>query len=347
MDLGQILCGHPMTESATYRRVLCLGQAISLCITLTSVCTQELTLNYGVQLAATQSVGNYFLLMSYLAHRWWIRESSDVSETPWWKYMLVAFADVEANFLVVLAYKYTTISSAMLLDCFTLPVVMYLSITFLHAKYAAQHYVGVSLCLIGIAFLITSDILSHRGKFTTDSFNATALFGDLLSLLGATIYGVSNVSQEYFVKTKSRSEFLGNLGLYGFIICSCQAYWYERHDFLAVTWTSGSVVFLSLYVLALFLMYSITAIMLRDGDSAIFNMSLLTSDFFGVLAGVYLFHQSLSWLYCIGFVSILAGLVVYTRAPPPTSVSNLAPHPDDPCLRLLPDHIKINEGSQI
>ncbi|RLO09843.1 hypothetical protein DYB28_004621 [Aphanomyces astaci] len=245
-----------------------------------------------VHLATTQSVGNYFLLMGYLVRRWWTREDGSSH------YTLLAFADVEANFLVVLAYKYTTISSAMLLDCFTLPVVMFLSITFLHAKYATQHYAGVGLCLFGICFLIVSDIMNYKdSSFASDSFNTTALVGDALSLLGATIYGVSNVAQEYFVKTKS----------------------------------TGSAAFLALYVAALFLMYSI---MLRDGDSAIFNMSLLTSDFFGVLAGIYLFHESLSWLYCVGFISILAGLAVYTRAPSPTATSKVALH--DACL--LPDH---------
>ncbi|ETV97923.1 hypothetical protein, variant 1 [Aphanomyces invadans] len=326
-----------------HHRVLCLGQVISLFITVTSVCTQELTLNYNVHLATTQSVGNYLLLIGYLVYRWWMRDESS-SGTPWWKYTLLAFADVEANFLVVLAYKYTTISSAMLLDCFTLPVVMFLSITFLHAKYSTQHYTGVGLCLFGICFLVVSDIINCKdASFTSDSFNTTALFGDALSLLGATIYGVSNVAQEYFVKTKSRSEFLGNLGLYGFVICGLQAYLVERDSFLVVSWSIGSVAFFTLYVAALFLMYSVTAIMLRDGDSAIFNMSLLTSDFFGVLAGIFLFHESLSWLYCVGFVCILAGLVVYTQAPPPTAQTKVALlHPDDACLRLLPHQAAIN-----
>mmetsp|Transcript_15455 Transcript_15455/g.24713 ORF Transcript_15455/g.24713 Transcript_15455/m.24713 type:complete len:88 (+) Transcript_15455:133-396(+) len=34
---------------------------------------------------------------------------------------LTALADVEGNFLLVLAYQYTTITSVQLLDCFTIP----------------------------------------------------------------------------------------------------------------------------------------------------------------------------------------------------------------------------------
>jgi hypothetical protein len=51
-----------------------------------------------------------------------------------WRYAALAFADVEANFLVVKAYKYTTITSVMLLDCFTIPCVMLLSSVFLRAR---------------------------------------------------------------------------------------------------------------------------------------------------------------------------------------------------------------------
>eukprot|EP01032_Pedospumella_encystans_P033469 gene33469-37825_t len=41
----------------------------------------------------------------------------------WW-YVFAAILDVEANYLVLLAYNYTTITSVMLLDCFTIPVAM-------------------------------------------------------------------------------------------------------------------------------------------------------------------------------------------------------------------------------
>jgi hypothetical protein len=48
----------------------------------------------------------------------------EVLRTKWWFYLLLAIADVEANFLVVKAYQYTTITSVMLLDCFSIPCVM-------------------------------------------------------------------------------------------------------------------------------------------------------------------------------------------------------------------------------
>lgn len=41
------------------------------------------------------------------------------------------------------------------------------------------------------------------------------LIGDLLVLGGATLYGISNVCEEYIVRNLSRVEFLGMIGLFG------------------------------------------------------------------------------------------------------------------------------------
>lgn len=48
------------------------------------------------------------------------------------------------------------------------------------------------------------------------------LLGDGLVLVSATLYGVSNVAQEYTVKNLSREEFLGMLGLFATLISTIQ-----------------------------------------------------------------------------------------------------------------------------
>ena len=49
-------------------------------------------------------------------------------------YLLAAVLDCEANFLVLEAYNYTSITSVMLLDCFTIPCAMVLSAIFLKCR---------------------------------------------------------------------------------------------------------------------------------------------------------------------------------------------------------------------
>lgn len=55
-------------------------------------------------------------------------------QVPWWRYALLAVADVEANYFVVKAYQYTSITSVMLIDCFTIPCVMVISCLYLGTK---------------------------------------------------------------------------------------------------------------------------------------------------------------------------------------------------------------------
>lgn len=54
------------------------------------------------------------------------------------------------------------------------------------------------------------------------SVGSDVLIGDILVLLGASLYAVSNVCEEYIVKKLSRQEFLGMVGLFGTIISGIQ-----------------------------------------------------------------------------------------------------------------------------
>ncbi|KAG7220755.1 hypothetical protein INR49_031998 [Caranx melampygus] len=59
--------------------------------------------------------------------------------------------------------------------------------------------------------MVGADILLGRQQ----GLGEQKLFGDLLVLGGATLYGISNVCEEFIVKNLSRVEFLGMMGLFG------------------------------------------------------------------------------------------------------------------------------------
>ncbi|KAH7474088.1 hypothetical protein PRIC1_014401 [Phytophthora ramorum] len=306
--------------SALYERnrVLVLGQFISVLIACTGVFSQLLNGSFQIQIPVTQSAGNYLLLCVYLVDpvMRFRRQRGYKLEIPWWQYLLLAFADVQGNFLVVCAYKYTSISSVMLLDCFTIPVVMLLSSVFLRAKYTRSHFVAVLFCLVGISVLVISDVIRDE---ELASWDVSALYGDFLCLLGSAVYACSNVGQEYLVKKENRRmEFLGLVGLFGFLISSMQAVYFEGDLVRAADWTWPSALCLLGYILTLFVMYTSTSIFLTTGDAAVFNLSLLTSDFFAVVAAKFLFNEDLTGLYFIGFSLIIVGVSVYNRSTPST-----------------------------
>ena len=61
----------------------------------------------------------------------------------------------------------------------------------------------------------------------------------------------------------------------------------------------------------MFILYTVAPILYRMASSAYYNISLLTSDFYGLLFGLFLFHYSVYWLYFIAFAVVVGGLVVY------------------------------------
>jgi len=323
---------------------LLLGQALSLLITGTGVTSQLLAADYDVNIPTTQSSINYLLLFlvymptliyqrrstcreqplaeaapissqAMLAHR--AEEEAEeppvvlpsvaqVLRTKWWFYLLLAIADVEANFLVVKAYQYTTITSVMLLDCFSIPCVMVLTFIFLKARYSIKHYLGVTLCLGGLVALVVSD--AHVNHYERGE---NAVVGDLLCLGGAMLYAISNVGQESVVKQFDRVEYLAMLGLFGSGLNVVQSIILERTSISSIDWSLPVVGLLVAFGLCLFAMYSLTPYMLLLAGATVFNLSLLTSDVYAIIAGIFIFNYVPSGLYFLAFAAIVAGLLLY------------------------------------
>ncbi|GFQ06443.1 solute carrier family 35 member f1 [Phtheirospermum japonicum] len=191
-----------------------LGQFLSLLVTSTGFSSSELS-KKGINAPTSQSFLNYvFLALVYgsiMLYRW------KPLKAKWYYYILLGLVDVEANFLVVKAYQYTSITSVMLLDCWTIPCVLFLTWFFLKTKYRFNKLIGVVICIAGLVIVVFSDVHS-----ADRSSGSNPIKGDLLVIAGATLYGVSNVSEEYFVNSADRVELMALLGLFGAIISACQ-----------------------------------------------------------------------------------------------------------------------------
>uniref|UniRef100_A0A8C8ZIX3 Solute carrier family 35 member F2 n=1 Tax=Prolemur simus TaxID=1328070 RepID=A0A8C8ZIX3_PROSS len=203
-------------------KTIALGQMLSLCICGTAITSQYLAEKYKVNTPMLQSFINYCLLFLVYTMMLAFQSGSDnlliILKRKWWKYILLGVADVEANYLVVKAYQYTTLTSVQLLDCFGIPVLMALSWFILHARYRVIHFIAVSVCLLGVGTMVGADVLAGRQE---DS-GSDVLLGDIFVLLGSSLYAISNVCEEYVVKKLSRQEFLGMVGLFGTIISGIQ-----------------------------------------------------------------------------------------------------------------------------
>jgi solute carrier family 35 protein F1/2 len=130
-----------------------------------------------------------------------------IGERPW-RYLIIAVADLEANYLVVKAYQYTNMTSVQLLDCFTIPCVMLLSLFLLKVAYSRWQLTGAGVAVSGMILLIVLD--ADGLTRTSDAPNAVA--GDLLCLASSVCYAVSNVACEKLIKVSAVSPIEADVG---------------------------------------------------------------------------------------------------------------------------------------
>ncbi|OWK00212.1 hypothetical protein Celaphus_00019324 [Cervus elaphus hippelaphus] len=262
-----------------------------------------------------------------------------ILKKKWWKYILLGLADVEANYLIVRAYQYTTLTSVQLLDCFGIPVLMALSWFILYARYRVIHFIAVAVCLLGVGTMVGADILAGR-EDNAESFSGAlhygihyhlpicnnVLIGDILVLLGASLYAVSNVCEEYIVKKLSRQEFLGMVGLFGTIISGIQLaealkvkLIVEYKDIASIHWDWKIALLFVAFALCMFCLYSFMPLVIKVTSATSVNLGILTADLYSLFFGLFLFGYKFSGLYILSFTVIMVGFILYCSTPTRTA----------------------------
>ncbi|KAK8202227.1 hypothetical protein M8818_005754 [Zalaria obscura] len=290
--------------------VLALSQALALAQTGTNTFTTLLA-DEGTSIPAFQTFFNYVLLnivyTSYTIYKYGLKKWARLLLVDGWRYFILAFMDVEGNYFVVLAYRYTTILSAQLIGFWAIAVVVLISVLFLKVRYHIFQYAGILICIGGVGVLIASDHLtgSNGGQA------ANAVKGDLFTLLSATFYGLSNVYEEFQVSKRPVYEVIGQLAFWGMLINGTQAGIFDRESFRAATWNGAVAGYLVGYTLLLFVFYTGAPLVFRMASAAFFNIGLLTGNFWGVAVGTKVFGYHIHWMYPIAFVLIIGGHFVY------------------------------------
>uniref|UniRef100_A0A804MPT2 Solute carrier family 35 member F1 n=1 Tax=Zea mays TaxID=4577 RepID=A0A804MPT2_MAIZE len=282
---------------------LALGQFVSLLITSTGFASSELA-RRGVNAPTSQSLLNYILLaLVYGGTLLYKRQNMTIK---WYYYLILGIVDVEANYIVVKAYQYTSLTSVMLLDCWSIPCVIVLTWIFLKTKYGLRKFIGVGVCVAGLILVVFSDVhASDRAK------GPNPLKGDLLVIGGSMLYAISNVTEEYFVKKSNRIEVMAMLGVFGAIISGIQII-LEQKELRSTHWTAGAILPFIGFALAMFLFYSTVPIILKICGATMLNLSLLTSDMWAVLIRIFAYKEKVDWMYFVAFAGTATGLVIYS-----------------------------------
>lgn len=247
------------------------------------------------------------------------------------RYAACAFVDVQANYLVTLAFRYTSMTSVSLLDSATIPFAMALSTAFLGARYARTHAVGAATAFAGLAVLVLGDASAEATGGGTNR-----ALGDFLAICAAAMYATSNVMVEALLRDADKVEILAHLGVLGFAISGAQCALLEgmRITQLRALGAIG-VGFFAAYALSLFVLYTFAMDVLERCGASAFNVSMLASDVWSVILRLIFFEgfASFSAVVAFGFAFLLVagGICVFAYAGDPSS------EPSSSSLEIAPD----------
>eukprot|EP00794_Sanderia_malayensis_P000161 gene161-773_t len=350
-DSGKADVEKSLTKSETVRcsdnrrsliKTIVCGQILSLTLCGFGTTSTALAKWYNIRVPAFQA----FLTYSCLCITMGVRIVSDknqihhVVRARGWKYLILGLVDVEANFLLIKAYTFTTLTSAQLCDSFTIPTVLVLSFLILGVRYKPLHYIGVALCVAGAACLIFTDTRNESNNAKNE------LLGDFLALSGAFLYGCSNVAQEFIVKEFSKTEFLGMMGIVCAFISGIQAILVERDAIASIPWNWHVVILFVGFVISQYTFYTLTPFVITLSSAAVANLSLLTSDLYTLLFGLFLFGYKFSYLYFIAFGGIFAGLITYNWKPTPVAPRRTKEAKEQMATLSTSSHQKIADSSE-
>ncbi|KAI8985229.1 solute carrier family 35 member SLC35F1/F2/F6 [Pilobolus umbonatus] len=307
--------------------LLCLGQLLSLCITGSSTASSALWKHHSVNIPYTQNTCVYILLAVLYGSTYLISHPNAYSYIHW-RFIGFSFIDVQANVLAVLAFKNTSVLSALILASWSVPCVLLLSILFLGARYNRVQLMCSFMCLMGLGMLIYGDIVSQEN--TTDNHS---WIGDMICLVSATLYAISNVTEEHLIKQYTSSEFLGKIGLVGAIICGIQAYYFEYDEWMSIQWSWSILALIMVYVTSIFIIYSLVPIIYRQAGATFLSMSMITSNFYSLFVGIFILDAKMPPLYPLAYALVIINIILFTMTSTPSTIS--PDDVDDECSKPL------------
>ena len=232
-------------------------------------------------------------------------------------YCLMAFLDVEANYFIILAYRYTTLTSISILDALAIPSAMICSILILRRRYTQIHVIGVLVSILGMTINVMHDYEMDNDDNDSIPFKVK---GDVLAILGAILYGLNDTLTERIVKMHNGSqEYLAMLGIIAFGICCIQSLILEldsirtliyHQDTFTCSTTQSTLLLLASAIFG-FLSYFGMSQFLIKSEAALLNLSLLTGDLWAALFVVEAQSIALSIQFWIALVLIVMGVTIY------------------------------------
>lgn len=171
--------------------------------------------------------------------------------------------------------------------------------------------------LVGTILLIFGDSQGSENI----SIDKNAIFGDALLILGSFLYCLDSIYIEYVIKryTYNFCEFMSMTSMCSFLYSAVFAFLFE--DIKQYAFPDVKVSLLRITNTFLMVMfYSLVPIIIKWSGSAIFNISLLTSNLWTMISQYILFggfqHNTI-YYFISALILIIVGVSVYFKSGDP------------------------------
>jgi len=219
--------------------VIIFGQVVALALACGNASSSALENQYQIRTPTCLTGIVYFVLSFHIVWLWRQRTKQETKIqtgynfpftnlqlcTPWYIYLMLSILDVEANYLAMLSFQQTKLSSSMLLTSLSVLSTVFLRKLIFGSNITGKGKLfGVLMCILGGVLCLQGDVHHTQIDDTNRDLSHDSqiyLHGDLLALVAAFLYGLNDVLAEYFVKNNDRIEYLGMLGLFGWIFSFC------------------------------------------------------------------------------------------------------------------------------
>ena len=202
----------------------------------------------------------------------------------------------------------------MIIEDFAIPSALVLSLVFLKIRYRVSHYVGITICLVGISIGFLNDFLHLTNEKQTAS---APIIGDFLALIGAFCYALENVIQEHLIKKPADVfNFLGFIGVFGVMTTSVEAFIFG--EFSAFQHVNPGVSNWSIaanyagMAATNFVCYTIIPFYIARSGATLLNLNNVTTIIWSMLSDIFLFGGQFYPLYLVAFFVELAGILVFS-----------------------------------
>ena len=207
----------------------------------------------------------------------------------------------------------------MIIEDFSIPSAVLLSLIFLKVRYDKVHYIAITLCAVGISCGFLNDFLIV-GVDKDNSDGENPILGDFLALAGAFLYALENVLQEVFIKKKEDVfNFLGFIGGFGVLICLVEATiageWAQFENVKDGDQLGIAANYLGMAVVNFFT-YTIIPFYVARSGATLLNLSNVTTIIWSMLFDILLYGSPFYPLCLLGFAVEVIAIVIYSTKEP-------------------------------